>query len=153
MFPSVARPSHTILRWWAKIKKRSSVLRTRKILRRRRWMKNHIDDGGRPEAAVNKGNELKHSHLSGRTLLKMGDTMVSVSSSCGIFYKSYASRCQVHDNDGSRQFITVKYLIDPPKMGRGWPDGLNDEDDYENQTMLDRPLLVNADTMMCLMLL
>ena len=53
-FWSIARPSHTILRWWAKIKKSSLVLRTRKILPmmmdekpQRRWcVANGIDERG-----------------------------------------------------------------------------------------------------------
>ena len=40
-------------------KKRSSVLRTRKILPTR-MDETDIDDGGRPEAAVNGGNESIH---------------------------------------------------------------------------------------------
>ena len=51
-FPSIARPSHTILRQRAEIKKRSSVLRTRKILPTM-MDETDIDDGGRPEAVVN----------------------------------------------------------------------------------------------------
>ena len=37
-----------------------------------------IDNGGRPEAVVNEGNELKHSHLLDLPLGGMGDTMVLV---------------------------------------------------------------------------
>ena len=46
-----------------------------------------IDDGGRPEAVVNEGNELKHSCLLGSPLEQMRDTMVLVPSSRGIIYK------------------------------------------------------------------
>ena len=48
-------------------------------------MKNHIDNGGQPEAAVNKGNELGHPCLIDRPLGGMGDTMVLVPSSRGKF--------------------------------------------------------------------
>ena len=51
-----------------------------------------IDNGGRPEAVVNEGDELKHSHLRVRPLGGVGDTMVLVSSSCGTIYKSCALR-------------------------------------------------------------
>ena len=60
-----------------KIKKRSHVLRTRKILPTM-INETHIDDGGRPEAAVNEGNELKHSCLLIRPLECMRDTMALV---------------------------------------------------------------------------
>ena len=49
-------------------------------------MKNHIDDGGRPEAVVDEGDEFKHSCLIDRPLGGMGDTMVLVSSSHGTIY-------------------------------------------------------------------
>ena len=52
-------------------------------------MKNHIDNGGRPEAAVNEGNELKHYRLLVCLLGGMGDTIVLVSSSRDKFYKRY----------------------------------------------------------------
>ena len=41
----------------------------------------------------------------------------------------------------------------PSKVGRRWPDGLNDEVDCRGPKMFDRPLLVNAVTVICLMLL
>ena len=47
-----------------------------------------VDDGGRPEAAVNGVNELKHSRLLRCTILNMGDTMVLVLSSHDTIYKS-----------------------------------------------------------------
>ena len=53
-------------------------------------MQNHIDNGGRPEAVVDEGDELKHSCLLVRPLEGMGDTMVLVPSSRGIIYKSCA---------------------------------------------------------------
>ena len=73
------------------IKKRSSVLRTRKILP---TMMNEtdIDNGGRPEAVVNEGDELKHSRLLDRPLKGMRDTMVVVPSSHGTIYKSCVLR-------------------------------------------------------------
>ena len=46
-------------------------------------MKNLIDDGGRPEAAVNEENELKDSQLHHRTIELMGDTMALIPSSHG----------------------------------------------------------------------
>ena len=46
-------------------------------------MKNHIDDGGRPEATVNEGNEFIHSRLLVRPLGRLGKTMVLISSSHG----------------------------------------------------------------------
>ena len=49
-----------------------------------------VDDGGQPEAPVNEGNELKHSRLLDRPLQRMRDTMVLVSSSRGMIYKSGA---------------------------------------------------------------
>ena len=48
-----------------------------------------IDDGGRPEAARNEGDELKHSRLLVRPLGGMRDTMVLVLSSRGMIYKQY----------------------------------------------------------------
>ena len=86
-FPSIARPSHTILRRRAKIKKRSLVLRTRKILLTM-MDETDIDDGGQPEAAVNEGNELKHSRLLVHPLQRMRDTMALVPSSRVTVYKS-----------------------------------------------------------------
>ena len=52
-------------------------------------MKNHIDDGERPEAVVDEGDEFKHSCLIDRPLGGMGDTIVLVSSSRDKFYKRY----------------------------------------------------------------
>ena len=46
-----------------------------------------IDDGGRPDAVVDEGNELEHSRLSVRPLQRMRNTMVLVSSSLGEIYK------------------------------------------------------------------
>ena len=46
-----------------------------------------IDDGRKSEAAVNKGDELKHSCLLGSPLRGMRDTMVLVSTSRDKFYK------------------------------------------------------------------
>ena len=48
---------------------------------------NHIDDGERQMAAVNEGNELKHSQLSASSLGRMRKTMVLVLSSRGTIYK------------------------------------------------------------------
>ena len=62
------------------------MLRTRKILPTM-IDETDIDDGGRPEAAVNEGNELKHSRLLLGPLGEMGDTMVLVLSSPGTIYK------------------------------------------------------------------
>ena len=89
-------------------------------------MKNHIDDGGRPEAAVNKGDELKHSCLLGSPLGGMRDTMVLVPSSRGIIYNNCAFRKYVYRNDENWHFIPVKYVNDPPK----WAD-----DDQTDWTM------------------
>ena len=81
-----------------------------------RWsIKNHIDDGRRPEAAVNEGNELKHSRLFVHPLGGIRDTMALVPSSHGTIYKSYALWKYVHRNEEKLQFITVKYVNDPPK--------------------------------------
>ena len=86
---SIARLSHTILRQWAKIKKRPSMLRTRKVMPTM-MDETDIEDGGRPEAAVNEGNQLKHSRMLRCTILNMGDTLVLVLSLRGTIYKSCA---------------------------------------------------------------
>ena len=62
------------------------MLRTRKILPTM-IDETDIDNGGRPEAARNEGNELEHSRLLGIPLGRMRKTMVLVPSSCGIIYK------------------------------------------------------------------
>ena len=67
-------------------KKISSVLRTRKILLTM-MDETDIDDGGQPEAAVNEGNELKHSCLLVCPIGGIRDTMALVPSSRGIIYK------------------------------------------------------------------
>ena len=72
-----------------------------------------IDDGGRPEAAVNEERELKHSHLLCCTLERTRDMMGLVSSSHGIIYIRNLVSKSVHENDENRQFIAVKYVNDP----------------------------------------
>ena len=64
------------------------MLRTRKILPTM-IDETDIDDGGRPEAAVNEASERKESILLQYTILNMGDTMALVPSSRGTIYKSY----------------------------------------------------------------
>ena len=54
--------------------------------------------------------------------------MVLVPSSRGTIYKSCALRKSVHRNDEIRQFITVKYVNDPPK----WAD--DDRTDWTMKT-------------------
>ena len=61
------------------------MLRTRKILPTM-MDETDIDDGGRSEAAVDEGHELKHSRLLGSPLGRMRKTMVLVSSSRGKFF-------------------------------------------------------------------
>ena len=51
-------------------------------------MKNHIDDGGPSEAAVDEGNEFIDYRLLGSRLERIRDTMVLVPSSRGIIYRS-----------------------------------------------------------------
>ena len=72
-----------------------------------------IDDGGRPEAELNEGNELKHSRWSFCPLKGIGDTMVLIPSSHGKIYRRKVVTKSVHKNDENRQFITVKYVNDP----------------------------------------
>ena len=48
----------------------------------------YIDGGGRPEAAVNEENLLKHFILLECTILNVGDTMALVSSSRSTIYRS-----------------------------------------------------------------
>ena len=62
------------------------MLRTRKILPTM-MDETDIDDGGRSGAAVNEGNELKHSCLLVSPLGRMRKTMVLVLSSHGMIYK------------------------------------------------------------------
>ena len=61
------------------------MLRTRKF-ETTMMDETNIDNGGQPEAAVNEGNELKHSQLFRLRLEKMRDTMVVVSSAYGKFF-------------------------------------------------------------------
>ena len=84
-FPSIARPSHTILRSQARIKKSSPVLRTRKILPTM-IDETDIDDGERPTATRNGEIEFMLSQLFVGTLLRMRDTMVLVSSAHSKFF-------------------------------------------------------------------
>ena len=103
------------------------MLGTRKILPTM-MDETDIDDGGRPEAAVNEGNELKHSRLLGSPLRRMRKTMVLVPFSRDTIYKSCGLRKQIHRNDENRQFITVKYVFDHPK----WVD--DDRTDWTMKT-------------------
>ena len=65
------------------------MLRTRKILPTM-IDETDIDDGGRPEGAVNDENELKHSRLLDDPLGRMRDTMALVPTSHGIIYNNCA---------------------------------------------------------------
>ena len=89
-------------------------------------MNNHIDDGGRPEAAVDEASEFIHSCLLRCTNLKVRNTMALVPSSHGTIYERNLVSKSVHRNDENRHFITVKYVKDPPK----WAD-----DDRADWTM------------------
>ena len=61
--------------------------------------------------------------------------MVLVPSSRGTIYRSKKVTKSVHENDENRQFITVKYVNDPPK----WAD-----DDQTDWTMKSAAYIEDA---------
>ena len=80
-------------------------------------MTNHIDDSvWQTAAAVNEANEFIHFQLFHSILERMKDTIALVPLSHGTIYKR-KSGFQVDTRQSMKnwQFITVKYVNDPPK--------------------------------------
>ena len=151
-FPSIARLSHTTLRWPTKIKKRSFMLRTRKILptiideKPRRWWWTTGSGGERSEWIHT------FSFVSPPSRRDGGHDDVSP-----IFSRQVLRQIKIKKVGTQKRrkpaIYYGKVCKRPPKVGWRWPDGLDNEDDYKRSNMRVCSLLVSAVTMVCLMLL